>query len=439
MAFLHRSTITSVLAMLCLYLLTFCDALTSGKRRVVTTPSIPDGHWVDTWTAMPQLTEYTNLPPPPYTLHTSTGASQIRIRISNAFGLTDLPITAVTIALPYNGSAGVSAIQPSTLQTVTFSGGEASIVIPDGALAVSDPLDFPVEPQSMVMVTMYLATGQEGTYITSHPGSRDTSWMTLGNQVGTTNLTGPSVNSTAHWYFLSAVEAWSPPSYRAFSIIGDSITDGRGSDTDKNNRWPDLLLSRLQSSNDPTLTSLAVSNQAAGGNRILEDGLGPSVLSRIDRDVLSHVGVKYAMIFEGVNDIGTADETIANQTVTYHRLISAYKQIATRIHAFNIPLFAATITPFSAPGGNTTLQPYTSSLREQTRQKVNDFIRTSGTFDAVLDFDAVVRNQTVPSQLTDALQSGDYLHPNEAGYQLLTDSFDLTLFAKYANGVGGFV
>ncbi|KAK5208620.1 hypothetical protein LTR47_004202 [Exophiala xenobiotica] len=214
MAFLHRSS--SVLAILCLYVLTFCDARIS-KRRVVTTPCIPDGHWVDTWTAMPQLTEYTNLPPPPYrktkntstvifynstirqTLHTSTGASQIRIRISNAFGLTDLPITAVTIALPYNGSAGVSAIQPSTLQTVTFSGGEASIVIPDGALAVSDPLDFPVEPQSMVTVTMYLATGQEGTYITSHPGSRDTSWMTLGNQVGAINLTGPSLNSTAHW------------------------------------------------------------------------------------------------------------------------------------------------------------------------------------------------------------------------------------------------
>jgi lysophospholipase L1-like esterase len=182
-----------------------------------------------------------------------------------------------------------------------------------------------------------------------------------------------------------------------------------------------------------------VSNQAAGSNRILEDGLGPSVLSRIDRDVLSHAGVKYAMIYEGVNDIGTADATIANQTVTYNRLISAYKQIAMRIHAFNIPLFAATITPFSAPNGNTTLQPYTSSLREQTRQKVNDFIRTSGTFDAVLDFDAVLRNQTVPSQLADALQSGDHFHPNEAGYQLLTDSFDLTLFAKYANGVGGFV
>jgi hypothetical protein len=136
------------------------------------------------------------------TLHTSTGSpsKQIRIRISNAFGLTDLPITAMTVALPFNGSAGVGAIQPSTLQTVTFSGGDMSIVIPDGALGVSDPLDFPgLAPQSMITVTMYLASGQEGTYITSHPGSRDTSWMTPGNQVSATNLTGPELNSTAHW------------------------------------------------------------------------------------------------------------------------------------------------------------------------------------------------------------------------------------------------
>ncbi|KIW47971.1 uncharacterized protein PV06_00617 [Exophiala oligosperma] len=443
-----------VMLILYTFIFSVCCTSLNNKKSLVTTPGIPDGHWVDTWTAMPQLTEYTNLPPSPYntstrifnnstirqTIHTSIGASQIRIRISNAFGLTDLPITSMTIALPYNGSAGASAIQPSTLQTVTFSGGDESIVIPDGALGVSDPLDFAIGPQSMISVTMYLASGQQGTYITSHPGSRTTSWMTLGNQVGATNLTGPELNSTAHWFFLSAVEAWTPPTTHAFSIIGDSITDGRGSDTDMNDRWTDLLLARLQSSGDPMLTSLAVSNQAAGGNRILEDGLGPSVLSRVDRDVLSHAGVKYAMIFEGVNDIGTADDTVANLTVTYDRLIAAYKQISARIHAFNIPLFAATITPFSAPDGNTTLQPYTSTLREQTRQKVNDFIRNSGgTFDAVFDFDAVVRNQTVPSQLAGALQSGDYLHPNEAGYHLLADSIDLSLFSKFTNGVGGFL
>ncbi len=133
----------------------------------------------------------------------STGALQIRIRISNAFGLTDLPITAMTVALPFNSSSGVSAIQPSTLQTVTFSGGEAGITIPNGALGVSDPLNFAVKPLQTITVTLYLATGQNGTYITSHPGSRATSWFTLGNQIGATNLTGPSLNSTAHWYVTS--------------------------------------------------------------------------------------------------------------------------------------------------------------------------------------------------------------------------------------------
>ncbi|KAJ4523684.1 hypothetical protein HRR83_000331 [Exophiala dermatitidis] len=433
--------------------LSVCCGALRPRTDVTITPQIPNGHWIDTWAAMPQLTETSNLPPPPYnetsvifynstirqTVHISTGASQIRIRISNAFGLTDLPVTAVTVALPFNGSAGVSVVQPSTMQTVTFSGGDESIIIPNGALAVSDPLDFAVKPQSMLTVTMHLATGQDGTAITSHPGSRTTSWMTEGNQVGATNLTGPALNSTAHWYFISAVEAWSPPEYRTFAILGDSITDGRGSDTDKNNRWPDLLLSRLQSTLDPTLTSLAITNLAAGGNRILYDGLGPNVLSRIDRDILSHSGVRYAMIFEGVNDIGVADATIANQTLTYTRLVSAFKQIATRIHAFGIPVFAATITPFSAPNGNTTLQPYTSDLREQTRQKVNDFIRNSGTFDAVLDFDAVLRNNTVPGQLADVYQSGDYLHPNVRGYELLAETFDLGLFARFAGGVSGFV
>jgi hypothetical protein len=130
----------------------------------------------------------------------STGASQIRIRISNAFGLTDLPISSMTVALPFNASAGVAAIRPDTVQMVTFSGGDESLLIPNGALAVSDPLNFEIEPQSIVTVTMYLATGQQGTAITSHPGSRTTSWMTMGNQVGETNLTGPVLNSTAHWY-----------------------------------------------------------------------------------------------------------------------------------------------------------------------------------------------------------------------------------------------
>lgn len=145
------------------------------------------------------------------------------------------------------------------------------------------------------------------------------------------------------------------------------------------------------------------------------------------------------MIFEGVNDIGVAATDNANQTLTYNRLVSAYRQIATRVHAFGIPIFAATMTPFSAPNGNNTLQPYTSDAREQTRQKVNEFIRTSGVFDAVLDFDQILRNQTVPSQLADALQSGDYLHPNGKGYQLLAAEFELSIFERFEGGIEGFV
>lgn len=188
------------------------------------------------------------------TVHVSVGAQQIRLRISNAFGTTNLPITAVTVALPANGAAGSSAIQPSTLQTVTFSN-SASFTIPNGALAVSDPINFLVQPQSILTVSIYLAQGQQSNYITSHPGSRTTSWFSFGNNVNDTDITGSSRQSAVHWYvflplswyqfllmcgccryFLSAVEAWVSQSSSTFAIVGDSITDGRGSDTDKNNR-----------------------------------------------------------------------------------------------------------------------------------------------------------------------------------------------------------
>lgn len=281
---------------------------------------------------------------------------------------------------------------------------------------------------------MYLAQGQQGNSITSHPGSRINIWMSSGNSVNAANITDPSTQSVAHWYFLSAVEAWVPSTMSAFAIVGDSITDGRGSDTDKNNRWPDLVRAKML--NDSFAKNIAVSNQAAGGNRILADGLGPNALGRIDRDVLAHAGVKYAMIFEGVNDIGTAATTQAAQDQVYDQLLLAFKQIITRVHAFGIPIFAATITPFSAP--NSTIQPYSDPVREATRQKINTWIRQSGSFDAVMDFDAVLRNPSIPSQLDPAFNSGDYLHPNVAGYQAVAGSFPLNVFSKFSNGVSGF-
>jgi lysophospholipase L1-like esterase len=183
--------------------------------------------------------------------------------------------------------------------------------------------------------------------------------------------------------------------------------------------------------------NIAVANQAAGGNRILNDGLGPNALGRIDRDVLAQSNVKFAMIFEGVNDIGTADVTQEAQDEVFNQLLLAYKQIITRVHAFGIPIFAATITPFSAPA-NTTIQPYSNPVREMTRQKINSWIRTSGAFDAVMDFDVVVRNPNIPSQLDPAFNSGDFLHPNVAGYHAIANSFPLDVFAKFSQGVSSF-
>jgi hypothetical protein len=173
------------------------------------------------------------------TIHTSIGGCQIRLRISNAFGLYDLPVTAVTVALPFNGSAGVSAIQPHTLQSLTFSG-SSNYTIPNGALVVSDPINFCVEPQSNLAVTIYLEEGQLSNDITGHPGSRVTTWMTEGNYVSATNFTDPSVQSVLHWYFISALEVYVPREYVGFVIVGDSLTDGRESDNNENDRHVSL-------------------------------------------------------------------------------------------------------------------------------------------------------------------------------------------------------
>ncbi|KAI0658405.1 extracellular GDSL-like lipase/acylhydrolase [Cubamyces menziesii] len=399
---------------------------------------------------MPQLTEAANLPNPPFnttglvfnnstirqTIHVTATSPHIRLRISNAFGTTDLPITEVAIAKPLNGAPGIPAIDTRTVKKLTFSG-SPSFTIPNGALVVSDPVDFEVTAGTELSISIFLANGQVSNDITSHPGSRTTSWMTFGNQVTAANLTGPDLQNVAHWYFISTLDAWVPKSERTVAFVGDSITDGRGSDTDKNNRWPDLLWNRVHASKDPILNTLAFANQAAGGNRILADGLGPNALGRFDRDVLSQPGISYVVVFEGVNDIGVAAATEDAQQAIGDAVISAYKQFIVRAHAAGLPIFAATITPFSAPNFNTALQPYSSPIREATRQRVNDFIRTSGAFDGVIDFDAVVRNNSAPSQLQDALQSGDYLHPNEAGYTKMSNAFPLNLFKEFQGGVDG--
>ncbi|KAJ5791130.1 uncharacterized protein N7518_008141, partial [Penicillium psychrosexuale] len=380
-------------------------------------------HWVNIWTAMPQLVEPANLPPVPFNgstagfnnttirqaLQVSLAAQEIRIRLSNAFGPNDLKISNATISLPARHQVGIRALQTDTLKTVFFDG-SPDVDIPNGGLVVSDPIKFPVEAQSALMVNIYLAEGQQGFSITGHPGSRTTSYLALGDWTSAENLTDSSVQSTDHWYFISGVEACLPFESSGFVIIGDSITDGRGSTTNGNDRWPDLLLARMQK-HKPT-SNIATLNQAAGGNRIIQDGLGPNVISRLDRDVLAQSGVQYAMIFEGVNDIGVADSDAATQADIEKKLVAAYKQIVTQVHALGIPVFGATITPFGSSRSSEYVQPYSSAERERTRQRINKYIRESGIFDAVLDFDQVLRDPYAPSQLLEKYDSGDHLHPN---------------------------
>ena len=414
--------------------LTLAVAAAAPLIRPATIPAGPAAeHWVDTWVAMPQLTEPGNMPPAPFTqpdrvladttlrqtIHTSIGGRQLRLRFSNAFGGTDLPITAVSVALPAGGQAGVSAIQPGSSRPVTFDRAPG-VDIPVGSQAVSDPLNFPLPPRSDLTVTLYLATGQASTSITSHPGSRTTSYLLAGNHLGDTDLAGAT--PVAHWYFLSGAEMWSPGEARGVAILGDSLTDGRGSTTNGNDRWPDDLVADLRA--DPATSQVAVLNQAAGGNRVLNDGLGPNALGRVDRDVLAQSGIAWLIVFEGVNDIGTADATPAAQQQVVGQLIAAYQQIITRAHTDGIRVYGATITPF---GGNTGYDD-PSGYREAARQAVNTWIRTSHRFDAVLDFDSVARDPAQPRNLLPAFDVGDHLHLDPAGYRALANAVPTRLF-----------
>jgi lysophospholipase L1-like esterase len=212
------------------------------------------------------------------------------------------------------------------------------------------------------------------------------------------------------------------PDVQSLVIVGDSITDGRGSTDNANNRWPDLVLARLHKSSDTS--SISVVNQAAGGNRILYDGLGPNALSRLDRDVFAHPNVAWTMIFEGINDItGVADST-TDQAAEQARLIWAYKQFADRAHTKGLKAFIATITPWksSAAGSSWT------ATREVTRSAINSWIRNQTVFDAYADFDAILRDSSDPQKLQSAYDSGDGLHPNVAGYQAIADNFPVDTF-----------
>jgi lysophospholipase L1-like esterase len=391
-------------------------------------------HWVGTWTAAPQAAAPADLPPLPFTrdgvvladstlrqtVRVSTGGRRIRLRLSNAYGGTELAVTRTCMALPSGGQAGTRSITAGTSQPVTF-GGRLAVVIPAGAQVVSDPLELPLTAGANVAVTVYLAEGQPVSGgITTHPGSRTTTYALAGNHVDDEDL--PGAAAVDHWYFVSGVEAWSVAGTGAAVMLGDSLTDGRGSTTNANDRWPDQLFARLRSRGKPA--RVAILNQGIGGNRVLRDGLGPSILARLDRDVLAVSGVRWLIVFAGLNDIGSAEATEAVRKQVTADLITAYEQIVTRAHAQGIRVYGATLTPL---GG---AEPYDDpdGHHDGARQAVNEWIRVSRRFDAVIDFDLAARDPRHPRQIRSSLDSGDHLHLNPAGYQALASAVPASLF-----------
>jgi lysophospholipase L1-like esterase len=378
--------------------------------------------WVGTWATSPQQGDNTNGPPAPgfkdctlrQIVRVSIGGKRIRVRFANTFGTTELTIPSAHVAL----ASGGSAIRGGSDKALAFNG-KPSVSIPAGALMYSDPVDFDLAPLSDLAVTIRLMGVPDA--ITTHPGSRATSYLQAGDMVSATDM--PNAATVDHWYFLNGVDALGEKSSAAIVTLGDSITDGSKSTTNANNRWPDGLARRLQASKQTK--DIAVLNEGIGGNRLVHDRAGPNALARFDRDVLAQSGVRWLIVLEGVNDLGTrvSAKERHEQAATADDLISAFQQIIVRAHAHNIRAYGATILPFEGAF-------YFTPDGEADRQKVNQWIRTSGKFDAVIDLDAATRDPKNPSWFSAAADSGDHLHPADGGYKIMSDTIDLKLFSN---------
>jgi lysophospholipase L1-like esterase len=408
----------------------------------------PGNHWVATWAASPQVPRVAPaaaapVPPPVgapgqlvaaqppaitpvrpgFTNQTirmiaraSIGGRRVRVQFSNAFGTKPVEIGAAHIALREKDSEIVRGSD----RTLLFNGKPAGTILV-GATLLSDPVDLDVAPLADLAVSIFLPT-DTGT-ATVHNLALHTTYVSAeGDSTGAASMADGGTRTS--WYFLSAIDVMAPADAGAVVAFGDSITDGSSSTPETNRNWPSQLAARLIA--NPATAHVAVVNEGIGGNRVLADGAGVSALARFDRDVLGISGVKWLMLMEGINDIGsTARPPVPGPsvTVTADALIGAMRQMIERAHTHGIKVIGCTLTPYL--GAN-----YYSESGEAMRTALNTWIRTPGNFDAFVDFDAATRDPEHPLQFLPPNNNTDHLHPNDAGYKAMADSVKLTLFGK---------
>ena len=378
----------------------------------------PGANWVGTWAASPVGSVVNEGQPGPANttyrniVHTSIGGSAVRVQLTNEFGTEPLTVGAAHIAV----SAGGGSIQTNTDHALTFNG-KPTVEIPAGAFVLSDPVTMQAVPMSDLAVSVYVPE-QRIRNTTCHTFGDSTNYVLQGD--GTAAATADKSNPIYAWCFVKGIDVKTDGKAAAIATFGDSITDGAHATRDANRRWPDVLAARLQA--DKKTADLGVLNEGIGGNRVLHDGYGPSALARFDRDVIAQSGVKYLIILEGINDIGRLKNPHEpGDNITADDLIFGLTQLVTRAHQHGIKVFGATLTPYLPTG-------YSSPQGEEVRQAYNQWIRTSGIFDGVIDFDKITQDPANPGSFLPAYDSGDHLHPGDAGYKAMGDAIDLSLF-----------
>ena len=389
----------------------------TGCARPSTSPAPVAGGWLTTWTSSNQQAVR---PPadsvdriPTYVnrtlrqiVHTSIGGDRIRVRFSNEYGDRPLVIAKARVALRDSGSAIVVASD----RAVTFDGRE-SITIRPGATIYSDAVSFTLPNLADLVISMYLPDTSRAS--TRHALGRQTNYVSRSGDFSSARAFA-SDTTVSMWFFLAGVDVMNRSATGVIVPIGNSITDGAGATQNAHARWPDVLARRLLASGEPPK---GVANAGISGNRVLTFGTGPSALARFDRDVLMQSGVTHVIILEGINDIGNSHVT----GITAEDLIFGLHQLVKRARERGLVVIGATLTP-AGP------RPQFTPVHEAKRAAVNAWIRTSGVFDAVIDFDAVTRDPAHPTQFLPIYDSGDHLHPSDAGYKAMGEAIDLKLF-----------